>query len=214
MEQLNQNYGYILYRSTIDHPFDGQLFIKVLHSYAQIYVNGERVGTMDRRLNQQSLRIKATRGARLDILVENTGRVNFGRQFAHEQAGIVGPIVLGKKEQPNWLIYRLPMDRPESLAYSSKTCGGACFYQGVFTVGSPADVFVDTRPLKKGMVWINGTPLGRFWDAGPQSTLYLPASWLNKGSNTLTVFDLDGKSGRSVSMLDEPILDGSGQPSH
>ena len=42
----------------------------------------------------------------------------------------------------------------------------------------------------KGVVWVNGHNLGRYWDIGPQTKLYCPASWLKKGANEIIVFDL------------------------
>jgi beta-galactosidase len=73
-------------------------------------------------------------------------------------------------------------------------------------VQKPADTFVDTRQFGKGQVWINGRPLGRFWKAGPQRTLYLPAPWLKEGENEIIVFDLNGAPGKTVGFLAKPIL--------
>jgi beta-galactosidase len=212
MEDVGQSYGYILYRTTIPHAQSGELRIDELHSYAQVYLDGSLVGTLDRRLNQSSLPIHTTHdNTRLEILVENTGRVNFGRQFPHERAGITHQVTLADTPLTNWDIFPLPMQNVSSLAYNSSACEGACFYRGAFEVDELTDSFVDLRSFGKGEVFINGRPLGRFWNMGPQGTLYLPGPWLRKGTNEIVVFDLDGKPNPTANFLDHAILDNTGR---
>jgi len=212
MEDVGQSYGYILYRTNVAHAQSGDLRIDELRSYAQVYLDGVLAGTLDRRLNQSSIPIRVTHdNARLDILVENTGRVNFGPEFPHERAGITHAVTLADQPLTNWQIYSLPMRNPNSLSYNSKPCTGACFYRATFQVGEPTDTFVDTRSLGKGQVFINGQPLGRFWKIGPQGTLYLPAPWLKKGENEIVIFDLEGESNPTIPFLAHAILDETGK---
>jgi beta-galactosidase len=212
MEDMGQSYGYILYRTTIAPAQSGELKIDELHDYAQIYVDGALAGTLDRRLNQSTLTVSIDRdNARLDILVENTGRVNFGRQFIHERSGITHQVTLGGSKLTGWQIYRLPMNSAGTLAYKLAPCSGDCFYQGIFDVSEPADTYLDTRSLGKGMVWINGRPLGRFWSIGPQGALYLPAPWLKEGRNEIVVFDVNGKANPTVEFVAHPVLDAAGK---
>ncbi len=212
MEDVGQSYGYILYRTNIAHAQNGELHFDELHSYAQVYLDGVLAGTLDRRLNQSSLSIQLTHdNTRLDILVDNSGRVNFGRQFPHERAGITHQVTLSDKPLTGWQIYPLPMQNVTSFAYKSIPCAGACFYQTTFQVDNPADTFIDTRTLGKGEVFINGRPLGRFWKIGPQGTLYLPAPWLKKGRNEIVVFNLEGKPNPTVPFLAHAILDDNGK---
>jgi beta-galactosidase len=212
MEHVGQSYGYILYRTNVAPAASGELRIDELRSYAQVYLDGVLAGTLDRRLNQSSMPIRLTHdNTRLDILVENTGRVNFGHEFPHEQAGITHSVTLANQPLTNWQIYPLPMLNVNSLPYKSKSCTGACFYRATFKVGEPADTFVDTRSLGKGQVFINGQPLGRFWNIGPQGTLYLPAPWLKKGENEIVIFDLDGKPDATIPFLAHAILDAPGK---
>jgi beta-galactosidase len=207
MEDVGQSYGYILYRTTIAHAQSAELRIDELHSYAKVYLDGVLAGTLDRRLNQSSLPVETTHdNTRLDILVENTGRVNFGPEVPNERAGITHRVMLGDAVLKGWQIYPLPMEQVSLLKYSASECTGACFYEATFAVDEPADTFVDTRQFGKGEVWINGQPLGRFWDIGPQRTLYLPAPWLKKGQNEIVVFDLNGQAGRTVPFLATAIL--------
>jgi len=210
MEDVGQSYGYILYRTNIAKAQSGDLKLDELHSYARIYLNGVEAGTLDRRLDQSSLPINITHdNTRLDILVENSGRVNFGRQLQFERAGITHQVTLAGTPLTGWQIYPLPMQNVASLSYNSAPCTGACFYQAQFHVHEPADTFLDMRALGKGEVFVNGQALGRFWNIGPQGTLYLPAPWLKKGENEIVVFDLDGRAEPSVPFLGHPVLDES-----
>lgn len=212
MEDIGQSYGYILYRTNIAQAKSGELRIDELHSYAQVYLDGVLAVALDRRLNQSSLPVHVAHdNTRLDILVENTGRVNFGHQFPRERAGITHQVTLADKPLTGWQIYPLAMQNVSSLAYKSAPCTGACFYHATFQVDAPADTFVDARSLDKGEVFINGQPLGRFWKIGPQGTLYLPAPWLKKGNNEIVVFDLNGRGNPSVPFLAHAILDANGK---
>ena len=49
----------------------------------------------------------------------------------------------------------------------------------------------------KGQVYVNGHALGRFWQIGPQQTLYLPGCWLKKGKNEVIVLDVVGPKGEA-----------------
>jgi beta-galactosidase len=207
MEEAGQSYGYILYRTTIAHSSSAKLQIEELHSYAQVYLDGKLAGTLDRRLNQSSLDLGGTHdNAQLDILVENTGRVNFGHQVPYERAGITRSVTLGGVPLTGWKIYPLPLTDPSKIAFNREPCNGACFYQSSFNVDEPADTFVDTRQLGHGQVWINGHLLGRFWKIGPQGALYLPAPWLKQGQNEIVAFDVNGKPDRSVPFVAHTIL--------
>jgi beta-galactosidase len=209
MEDLDQAYGYILYRTTLSGPISGDLVLDQLHDYAQIYVDGKLAGTLDRRLNQNTLPLNIpSKSARLDILVENTGRVNFTKVLRGERKGITKQVMLAGKPVTGWDIYPLPVLAPQTLHYSHADCTGACFYRATFNIDKPADTFLDTSAFAKGQVWLNGHALGRVWNVGPQKTLYVPGPWLKAGENEVVVFDLDGASGRSLQGLNRPTLDG------
>jgi beta-galactosidase len=212
MEDVGQSYGYILYRTQVAHAQSGELKIDELHSYAQVYLDGVLAGTIDRRLNQSTLPLHVAHdNTRLDILVENTGRVNFGLQFVHERAGITRRALLAGAALTGWQIYPLPMRNLRSLHFKSGDCTGPCFYRGVFEVNDPADTFVDTHSFSKGEVFLNGQPLGRFWEIGPQGALYLPGPWLKKGENEIVLFDLNGKPAPTVTFLAHSLLGETGK---
>ena len=208
MEDVDQSYGYVLYRTHLKSGPSGELVLDELHSYAQIYLDGTLVGTLDRRLKQDRLTLPVVKAdAQLDILVENTGRVNFGRAIGGERAGITKQVTLGGKAINGWEIFPLPMTDVRALAFSTGPCEGACFYRGSFDLTAVGDTFFDTGEFVKGQLWLNGAALGRMWDVGPQKTLYAPESWLTAGKNEVVVFDLQGKTGAAVRGLDKPVLD-------
>ena len=211
MQDVDQAYGYILYRKQLQGPVAGDLVLDELHDYGQIYLDGKLVGTLDRRLGQNHLKVRVpTNGAQLDILVENTGRINFNVVLRGERKGITKQVSLAGKPLLGWDIYSLPMTDVENLPFTQANCEGPCFYRGTFHTDKPEpwDTFFDTRAFTKGMLWLNGRPLGRIWNIGPQRTLYAPGPFQRTGGNEVIVFDLEGRPGRSLIGRDSPILDG------
>ncbi len=206
MEELGQGYGYLLYRTVIPASAAGEQVLKFdrLHSYARVYVEGKLAGVVDRRLKQNSLQLHATAGQKLDVLVENTGRVNFTTEIRKERAGILGDVTLSGVALRGWTMISLPLDNPPADGYRSGSCSGPCFYRGELSVAAPGDTFLNTATLGKGVVWINGHLLGRFWDVGPMGSLYLPGAWLHQGKNTVVVMDWNGGDGVAVWGESEP----------
>jgi beta-galactosidase len=202
--------GYILYRTKIDADAknvagDAKLLqFDALHGYARVYVDGDLKGTIDRRLGQTQLRVAAHGGQRLDLLVENSGRINFTTKIRGERAGIVGDVRLDGRVLRDWEIVPLPLDQPPTDSYSEQACAGPCFYRGAFQVSAPGDSYLNTSSLGKGVVWVNGHLLGRFWNIGPMGSLFLPGAWLHSGKNQVTVMDLDGGPTASLSADDHP----------
>jgi beta-galactosidase len=208
MEDLDQAYGYILYRTKVAEPVRGELVLDQLHDYAQVYANGTLIGTLDRRLEQDRLAIDLKEpNTRLDILVENTGRINFTSAIRDERKGITRQVTLAGKPLTGWQIYSLPMKDPGKLSFAKAACSGPCFYRGSFDIKETGDTFLYTGNFTKGFVWVNGHPLGRVWNIGPQKSLYLPGVWLNKGKNVVIVFDLEGAPGRKLEGRALPVLD-------
>jgi beta-galactosidase len=212
MEDLDQAYGYILYRTRLKKAADGELSLEDLHDYAQVYVDGKLVGTLDRRLRQHQLALKAAAGGRLDILVENTGRINFSEALRGERKGITKRVTLAGEPLLGWEIYSLPMADVAGLPFGKTMCQGACFYRGRLRAEKRLDTFLDTSAFMKGQLWLNGRAMGRVWNIGPQKTLYIPGPWLRVGENEVVVFDLAGQSARALLGRDQPILDAGVTP--
>jgi beta-galactosidase len=206
MEDLDQSYGYVLYRTGLDAGDGGELVLDGLHDYAQVYVDRKLVGTLDRRIGTTRLTLPAMKAAAtLDILVENSGRVNYTKVIRAERKGLTGTVTLGGKEFKEWEIYSLPMDDLTKLRFMPEPCEGPCFYRTSMQVAKPEDTYLDTDTLHKGEVWVNGRPLGRFWSVGPQFALYTPRPWLHGGSNDVVFFDLKGDGSDSLTTGVEPV---------
>jgi beta-galactosidase len=206
MEDLDQSYGYVLYRTALGQGAGGELVLEGLHDYAQIYLDQKLVGTLDRRLGTSHLTLPVLeKAATLDILVENSGRLNYTKGIRAERKGLTGSVSIGGKEVKHWQIYSLPMSDPSKLHFVAESCEGPCFYRTEMDVSSSADTYIDTRAVHKGEVWVNSQPLGRVWFIGPQYTLFTPGSWLKDGRNEIDVFDLQGTSEEAVKSLDKPI---------
>jgi beta-galactosidase len=208
MEDMDQSFGYVLYRTKLAAGDGGDLALDGLHDYAQVYVDQKLVGILDRRKGESHLALPTvSAAAMLDILVENTGRVNFTKVIRGERKGITGKVTIGGKEPTHWQIFSLPMNDLAGLKFSAGTCGGPCFHRTQLNVSSAADTYLDTTALHKGMVWVNQQPLGRFWSIGPQHALYLPGPWLNQGTNQVVFFDLSSDATESLKSADKPIFD-------
>ena len=213
MEDVGQAYGYILYRAhALVAGKSTDLAMDTPHDYAKIYANGVLAGTLDRRLGETKLTIPAAEikhtaaVLHLDILVENTGRINYSKQLRGERKGLGQFVSVNGEPINGWQIFPLPMARPEELKFTSAACAGPCFYRGTFEVERVGDTFLDTSHLGKGQMWVNGHALGRFWNIGPQKTLYMPGPWLKKGKNEVVVFDVDGHAGATVEGLEKAEL--------
>lgn len=207
MEEVGQSYGYILYTTHLDASQSGQLVLDGLHDYARIYLDHVLVGVIDRRLNQDALDISASSKSReLAILVENSGRINYNVVLRRESKGIVNRVLLAEKELSGWSIYPLPMNHTEKLHYSKSVCTGPCFFRAsLIAPSTPLDTFLKTDSIQKGFAWINGAPLGRAWDAGPQASLLMPESWLKKGKNSLVFFDLQADGAPFLQTVDHAV---------
>lgn len=209
-EDLNQAYGFVWYRSTLNGGKTGTLKIKELRDYAVIMVNGKRVGILDRRNAQDSLSISLPKGkVTLDILVENQGRINFGPNLLKNKKGITASVSFAGTEVKNWTMYKLPFNTVNQLKFKKvyNADNTPVVRKGTFTLNTIADTYLDMQKWGKGMVWVNGHNLGKYWEVGPQQTLYLPAEWLKKGKNEIVVLELNKPEQRSLSGLARPILD-------
>ncbi|SDG02768.1 beta-galactosidase [Mucilaginibacter sp. P25] len=212
-EDLNQAYGFVLYRTTINGGKSGLLKLKDLRDYGMIFVNGKRVGIVDRRKYQDSLMISLPKGkVTLDILVENLGRINFGPYLLKNKKGITEKVLFAGTELKNWKMYSLPFDDINKVktnpAIKKVAANNAPqLKKAVFKVDKLADTYLDMSTWGKGIVWLNGHNLGRYWNCGPQQTLYVPVEWLKKGNNEITVLELIKPSENTLNAIDHPVLD-------
>lgn len=187
---LGQMTGFVLYRTKLKAEKGGKLVIKGIHDYANIFIDGVYSGTIDRRKGNTSLEIPAGREGDqiIDIFTEA-----MGRPVAFESKGITGEVSFEGEELSDWEMFSFPMD-PKfiyNLRSSNRNPGKrGIFFRGSFFLSEKADVFLDMSNFSKGVVWVNGNNLGRFWDIGPGRRLFCPAGYMREGSNEIIVFDL------------------------
>lgn len=215
MEDFDQGWGTILYRTTLPEVKEGTvLLIDEVHDWAQVYADGKLLGRLDRRRSENSLTLPALKaGTQLDILVEAMGRVNFDYAI-HDRKGITEKVELlteeSRKELKGWQVYSFPTDADFAAQKDFRKgnkAEGPAYYRASFNLKETGDVFLDMQTWGKGMVWVNGKAIGRFWEIGPQQTLYMPGCWLKKGKNEIVVLDLLGPDKAEIKGLKQPILD-------
>ncbi|SKB48338.1 beta-galactosidase family protein [Luteibacter sp. 22Crub2.1] len=207
MESFGQNYGLILYRKKLDNDAKGKLDVNDVHDYATVLTDGHAIGTLDRRKDEHSLPVDLEKGSTLDLIVENMGRINIGPGMEDDYKGITFSVELAGEDLTQWTVYPLPLNDLSGLKYGSGAApGGPGFWHGTLEVPTVAGTFLDMRGWHKGNVWINGHHLGRFWEIGPQQSLYVPASWLHKGRNDVVVLEMQGGGSHSVAGMANPVF--------
>jgi beta-galactosidase len=202
-EYYRQDYGMMVYKTKLIGHKSGRLTIWEPHDYALVFLNGKFIDTVFRDGGNWSVDLPKSdvKDPVLEILVEGMGRINFA-QFMIDRKGITDRVTLNGMTLTNWEVYPLPFDenyvkqvKPSSIDTSRK----GTFFKGSFDLSSTGDTFIDMSQFKKGMVWVNGHNLGRYWYIGPQQRLYCPAPWLKKGKNEIVVFDLLENEVRGIS---------------
>lgn len=205
-EDFEMETGYMLYRTRIHGPVKGTLDIGGARDYAVVYVNRREVATLDRRLGQHEANLDVTsKSARLDILVEDTGRINYGHLFPTDRKGLIFPVTLNGVKLQGWKNYPLRMAEPTVKHWKSRETAGPAFHRGTFTLDKVGDTYLDVSALGKGLLWVNGHAIGRIWNIGPQQSDYVPGCWLHKGVNTVTVFDLKDEADPEISGVTQHV---------
>jgi beta-galactosidase len=195
MESYGQNAGFILYRTKLLGHRGGKLVATDLHDFADVFVDGRFAGTMDRTKGElTAIDIPTGQPANetLDLLVEGMGRINYGPRLI-DRKGITDRVTLNNMTLMTWEVFPLPMDEDylALLRFGRRPAGRpGNFFRGRFDLGTVGDTYFDMSGWKKGVVWVNGHNLGRYWEIGPQKRLFCPATFLKAGTNEIVVFDL------------------------
>lgn len=212
MEKCGQNYGYILYHSSLQKEKNlEKIRLWGANDRANIFVDKKPFVTLyDRELldEYKAEELVTFEGAApLDILVENMGRVNFGPMMEHQRKGIEDYVQINGHIHYHWMMYPLPLDNLEQLDFSKGyTEGLPAFYRFKLEVDELGDTFLELPGWGKGCVFLNGFHLGRYWEIGPQKRLYIPAPLLKQGQNEIIVFETEGKFGKKIVFYDEPDI--------
>lgn len=209
-EAFGQNQGLAFYRTTVPAGAAGTLDFDAIHDWAQVFLDGKLLATVDRRYHKKAVAVPAReRAATLEILVEGMGHINYGRKMESDRKGIVGEVRLDGKALKNWTVIPKTLaeqtiaDAQKSAAQDAGVPGG--HFRGTFVVPEPGDTFLDMSKWGKGVLYVNGRNLGRYWSrtadgeiVGPQLRLYCPATFLKKGENTIDVIEFEFSDAREI----------------
>ncbi|KAK6644429.1 hypothetical protein RUM43_000696 [Polyplax serrata] len=227
-EALDQNFGYVLYETTasFNHTHskaEDTLEIKKLSDLAHVYVDGKFVGNMSREHHTNKLKIKAN-GEKLSVMVENLGRINFGSAI-NDKKGILSPVLWKNEKLSDWNMTGFELKDLTAVEECFETREEICenhegfvFYVKKFKLlpsnGTEEhymlDSFLDVSHLTKGLIFINGFNLGRYWSwRGPQYSLYVPGVYLKAApqDNVIIVLEENIKSDTiSIKFTTTPIF--------
>ena len=199
-EELGISDGLVAYETTAILHGETVLAIRGLHDRATVFLDGERVATLDRDGETSTILAGPDRTAVITIIVENLGRINYGPKIG-EHKGILDGVLLGRRYAHGWTHRVVPLQAPRP-AGTPGTDGYAC---AELDVAEPADAWLAFPGGVKGLVWVNGFLIGRYWNVGPQVTLYAPAPLWRVGRNEVRVLDLD-QLGATVEVRDQAEL--------
>lgn len=229
-EDMDMGWGIADYSTALPKiPVESMLTLNEPHDFAQVFVDGKYIGKIDRVKNEKTLMLPPVeKGAELCIRIEAMGRINFGRAIK-DYKGITKEVTISAEMDgheaswnlKNWTIVPIPDNYEtavKALSVGTETSKRtrqhanlltkAGYYRGHFTLRKPGDTFLNMEAFGKGQVYVNGHAIGRFWNIGPQQTLYLPGCWLKQGRNEVIVFDVVGPKGEPTSFgQDKPELD-------
>lgn len=211
MEAIDQNYGYILYRSNIGKRNDLERFKLVgMDDRAQVFINENHHSTLYKEKfvsKNQTLSLDKEYDNILDILVENVGRINYGPNLLSptQRKGIKGGVMIDLHLHTGWDHYSLELDNIDKIDFSGYYKENTpAFYEYEFEANEIGDTFLNTEGFGKGVAFINNFNLGRFWDIGPTNYLYIPAPLIKPGLNEIIIFETEGKYKESISLDDKP----------
>ncbi|GGL68907.1 beta-galactosidase [Curtobacterium citreum] len=206
--------GFVLYRTEVDLPTGGVLTVgDEVRDRAVVTVDGVVVGVLEREHHDRAIVLPPVTGT-LELLVEDQGRVDYGPRIG-EPKGLIGPVAVDDTPLERWSATPLALDpiTPAALAQLAGTApsdgdvlAGPAFAAGSFELAEAGDRYLSLDGFRKGVAWVNGFCLGRYWSRGPQRTLAVPGPVLRAGRNEVVVFEVHAAASRRVCLLAEPDL--------
>ena len=209
-EVFGQNQGLAFYRTRVPAGAAGTLDFDGIHDYAHIYLDGKLIATVDRRMKKQPVAVPAReKASELEIMVEGMGHINYGGKMESDRKGIVGEVRLDGKALKNWTVVPKTLSA-DSVAGAKKAesqdksvPGG--HFRGTFNLSKVGDTFLDMSKWGKGVLYVNGHNLGRYWSqtmdgkpVGPQLRLYCPAPFLKRGKNVVDIVEFELSEPRPI----------------
>jgi len=223
VEMYNQGFGFIVYTTNLPKGSDDSLFFEKISDFAIVMLDKKIIATLDRRKKEFTCKLpKRNKDTQLSIIVEAMGRVNADKHI-QDYKGIVGEVKLRNKQISknlrHWEVHPVKLENnqePQGIHYQEAVASETpSFYKGYFNVSNSKDTFLDVSNWGKGIVWVNGRCLGRFWNIGPTQTMYLPAPWIKEGENEVVVLDFLKPNKLEIQGHKVPILDKlNKQPTH
>lgn len=210
MEELGQNTGYLLYRTTIEKDAEEErLRIIDGRDRSQLFVNQKLQATQYQTEIGDDVKVSLPQNDnQIDVLIENMGRVNYGHKlFADTQRkGIRTGVMADLHFITNWQHYCLPLENCKKVDYSKEwQPNQPSFYRYEFNLSEVRDCFIDLSKFGKGIVFVNQTNIGRFWEVGPTLSLYVPGDLLNEGTNEIVIFETEGTFQPQIQLIKEPL---------
>ncbi|WP_438832361.1 beta-galactosidase [Streptococcus pluranimalium] len=212
MEALSQSTGYILYRTQLPKDKEEEkLRVIDARDRIQVFVDDEKVATQYQEEIGGDIMVKQkTNLSQVDILVENMGRVTYGHKLEAptQSKGLGRGLMADLHFVGEWEQYPLPLDNISDIIYASEfewQEGLPAFYRFEYDCPNPKDTYLNLSHFGKGVAFINGYHLGRFWQVGPTLSLYLPASFMKKGRNVITIFETEGVYQTQLSLTHKPL---------
>ena len=226
IEQFDMGYGSVLYTTSLPAIKKGGLIrINEMNDYGIVYINGKQIGQLYRGKNfENTLRINedVAEGSHLAIYIYPLGRVNYSKMI-HDPKGVTDEVEVmttaGDHEVTynlkNWQVRLFPLKEnlhADDLQFNFSLVlppgdKQPKYYAATFKLNKVGDTYLDLSTWGKGLVWVNGHCLGRFWNVGPQQTMYLPGCWLKKGQNDIVILDITGPAVSSVKGISTPCVD-------
>ncbi len=211
-EELGQDYGYVYYRTRVAGPDQGEFGLRQVRDRANVYLDGRQFAVYYRNDKSNATPPVAipAEGAELSLLVENLGRINYGPRLGFDTKGICEDVAFKWQILVDWEAWSLGLDNPDdgrlSFAPFERILRATpAFYLAEFETDDPADTWL-AFPGVHGAVWLNGHPIGRYWNIGPTKTLYLPGCWMKRGRNRLVVFETECLSKTYLTLTGTPVL--------
>ena len=212
MEDLGQSYGYLLYRTEASWDADEEK-IRVIdgRDRMQLFVDGKLMATQYQAEIGQDIFVAGEKKAthRIDILMENMGRVNYGHKFLADtqRKGIRTGVCKDLHFLLNWQQYPLSFENTENIDFSKGwQPEQPAFYAFDFEMKALKDTYLDLSGFGKGLAFVNGVNIGRFWNVGPTLSLYIPHSLLKEGHNRIIIFETEGEYEESINLVNQPTF--------
>lgn len=212
MEDLGQSYGYLLYHTEASWDADEEK-IRVIdgRDRMQLFVDGELVTTQYQAEIGQDIFVTGKKKAthQIDILIENMGRVNYGHKFLADtqRKGIRTGVCKDLHFLLDWQQYPLPLENTENIDFSKGwQPQQPAFYAFDFEMKALKDTYLDLSGFGKGVAFVNGVNIGRFWNVGPTLSLYIPHSLLKEGSNRIIIFETEGEYKEFIQLVKQPTF--------